>query len=94
MAAATFYSEKSANQRNSLVLMLIIVLILGALGGAIGYALTGTEAGAIGAILIAFAIGAITSIGSYFYGDKLVLAASSAKAVERGAGAPAVRRHP
>lgn len=81
MAAATFYSEKSANVRNSVFLVLILLVILGALGGAIGYALTGTEAGAIGAILIAIAIGAITSLSSYFYGDKLVLAASSAKPV-------------
>ncbi len=81
MAVATFYSEKSANQRNSLFLMLIVVLILAALGASIGYALTGTRAGAIGAIVIAVVIGSITSIGSYFYGDKLVLAASSAKPV-------------
>jgi heat shock protein HtpX len=81
MAVATFYSEKSANQRNSLFLMLIVVLILAALGASIGYALTGTRAGAIGAIVIAVVIGSITSVGSYFYGDKLVLAASSAKPV-------------
>ncbi len=81
MAVATFYSEKSANQRNSVFLVLIVVLILAALGGSIGYALTGTRAGAIGAIVIAVVIGFITSIGSYYYGDKLVLAASSAKPV-------------
>jgi len=81
MATATFYSEKSANQRNSLFLVLVLVLILGVLGGAIGYALTGTQAGMVGAIGIAVFIGAITSLASYFYGDKLVLAASSAKAI-------------
>jgi len=81
MAAATFYSEKSANQRNSLFLMLIVIVILAALGGAIGYALTGTRAGAIGAIVLAVTIGSITSIGSYFSGDKIVLAASSAQPV-------------
>jgi len=76
MAAATFYSEKSANQRNSVFLVLILLVILGALGGAIGYALTGSRGGALAAILIALVIGTITSLGSYFYGDKLVLAAS------------------
>ena len=81
MAAATFYSEKSANVRNSVFLVLILLVILGALGGAIGYALTGSQAGAVGAILIAVLIGGITSVGSYLYGDKLVLAASSAKPV-------------
>ena len=81
MAAATFYSEKSANVRNSVFLVLILLVILGALGGAIGYALTGSQAGAVGAIVIAVVVGAITSVGSYLYGDKLVLAASSAKPV-------------
>jgi heat shock protein HtpX len=81
MAAATFYSEKSANVRNSVFLVLILLVILGALGGAIGYALTGSQAGAVGAILVAVVIGGITSVGSYLYGDKLVLAASSAKPV-------------
>jgi heat shock protein HtpX len=81
MAAATFYSEKSANVRNSVFLVLILLVILGALGGAIGFALTDSRAGAIGAIVVALVIGTLTSIGSYFYGDKLVLAASSAKPV-------------
>ena len=81
MATATFYSEKSANQRNSLFLVVILVLVLAVLGGAIGYALTGTQTGMIGAIVIAVVIGSITSLASYFYGDQLVLAASSAKPV-------------
>lgn len=81
MPATTFYSEKSANVRNSVFLVLILLVILGILGGAIGYALTGSRAGALGAILIAVVIGGITSVASYFYGDQLVLAASSAKAV-------------
>ncbi|MGH2513799.1 MAG: M48 family metallopeptidase, partial [Candidatus Limnocylindrales bacterium] len=81
MPATTFYSEKSANVRNSVFLVLILLVILGVLGGAIGYALTGSRAGALGAILIAVVIGGITSVASYFYGDQLVLAASSAKAV-------------
>jgi heat shock protein HtpX len=81
MAEATFYSEKSANVRNSVFLVLILLVILGALGGAIGYALTGSQDGAIAAILIAVLIGTLTSLGSYFYGDQLVLAASAAKPV-------------
>jgi heat shock protein HtpX len=80
-ASTTFYSEKSANVRNSAFLVVVLLVILGVFGGAIGYALTGSRAGAAGAIVIAVVIGSITSVASYFYGDKLVLAASSAKPV-------------
>ncbi len=81
MASTTFYSEKSANLRNSVFLVVIVMFVLGVLGAAIGYALTGSRTGAIGAIVIAVILGALSSIGSYFVGDKLVLAASSAKPV-------------
>jgi heat shock protein HtpX len=79
MASTTFYSEQSANRRNSVLLVVVVVLILGVLGGTIGYALTGSRAGAVGAVVVAVVIGSLTSLGSYFLGDKLVLAASSAK---------------
>ncbi|HEY7937205.1 MAG TPA: M48 family metallopeptidase [Candidatus Limnocylindrales bacterium] len=85
-ASATFYSEKSANVRNSVFLVLVLLVILGVLGGAIGYALTGSQAGALGAIVIAVIIGSLTSVASYFYGDKLVLAASSAKPITEEQG--------
>jgi heat shock protein HtpX len=81
MASATFYSEKAANRRNSAFLVVLVLLLLGVLGGAIGYALTGSQAGMVGAILVAVVIGGLSSIGSYLVGDKLVLAASSAKPV-------------
>jgi heat shock protein HtpX len=81
MASSTFYSEQAANRRNSVFLVLLVLLLLGVLGGAIGYALTGTRVGAIGAIVIAVLIGGLSSLGSFFLGDKLVLAASSAKPV-------------
>ncbi len=81
MASSTFYSEQAANRRNSVFLVLLVLLLLGVLGGAIGYALTGTRGGAIGAIVIAVLIGGLSSLGSFFLGDKLVLAASSAKPV-------------
>jgi heat shock protein HtpX len=81
MASTTFYSEQAANRRNSVLLVVLVVLILGVLGGTIGYALTGTRAGAIGAIVVAVVIGSLTSLGSFFLGDKLVLAASSAKPI-------------
>ena len=63
-------------------LVLILLVILGALGGAIGYALTGIAGRRCrGDPDRGRSIGTLTSLGSYFYGDKLVLAASAAKPV-------------
>ncbi|MBI2762860.1 MAG: M48 family metallopeptidase [Chloroflexi bacterium] len=82
MAAMTFYAQKAANRRNSFLLAVLVTLLLAALGFAIGYAIAGSSAGGIGATLIAVILGAVLSLGSYFGGDKLVLAASNAKRVE------------
>ena len=78
----TFYSQISANKRSSVFLAIIVGALLGVLGFAIGYALSGSATGGLIATLIAVAIAFFTSIGSYFVGDKLVLAASQAKEVD------------
>jgi heat shock protein HtpX len=78
----TFYSQISANKRSSVFLAIIVGALLGVLGFAIGYALSGSASGGLIATLIAIAIAFVTSIGSYFAGDKLVLAASQAKEVD------------
>jgi heat shock protein HtpX len=80
--AATFYAQKSANQRNSFVLALVVVFLLALLGFTIGYALTGDPVGAVGTTGVAVVVGFLVSVGSYFAGDKLVLAASGAKPVD------------
>jgi len=80
--AATFYAQQSANRRNSVILALAVVVLLGMLGFAIGYALTGDPVGAVGTTIVALVVGFLMSIGSYFAGDKLVLAASGAKPVD------------
>jgi len=82
MAEVTFYAQQAANRRNSVLLALAVVVLLGLLGFAIGYALTGDAVGAIGAVVVAVVIGFLAAIGSYFAGDKLVLAASGAKEVD------------
>ena len=75
----TFYSAIAANRRASWALMLAVTLLLVALGGTAGYAFGYGWAG------IPFAIGlaAILGASSYFGGDRLVLAASAAKEIER-----------
>jgi len=87
VAGSTFYDQIAANRRNSVLLALIVVLLLGALGFSIGYAITGDPVGAIGTTGLAVALGVVMSLGSYFAGDQLVLAASNAKPVDE-ASAP------
>jgi len=79
---ATFYDQIGANRRNSFLLALAVVLILGALGFSIGYALTGSAGGGLAATAFAVILGVVMSLGSYFAGDQLVLAASGAKEVD------------
>jgi len=83
--AGTFYDQMAANRRNSFLLALAVVVILGALGFSIGYALTGDPAGGLGATLFAIAIGLVMSLGSYFVGDQIVLTVSGAKEVDEAA---------
>ena len=80
--AATFYDQISANRRNSFLLALLVVLLLGALGFSIGYALTGSAGGALVTTGIAVIIGLVMALASYYAGDRLVLAVSGAKEVD------------
>jgi heat shock protein HtpX len=85
--AGTFYDQIAANRRNSFLLALAVVALLGALGFSIGYALTGELGGGIGTTLLAVAVGVVVSLGSYFAGDQLVLTVSGAKEIDE-ASAP------
>jgi heat shock protein HtpX len=85
VARSSFYDQISANRRNAFLLALLVVLILGALGFSVGYALTGEPAGALGTTGIAVVIGLLMALGSYFAGDQLVLATSGAKPVDEAA---------
>ncbi len=81
----TFHAQQAANRRNSLVLIGIVTLLLAALGFTIGYATTGYVEGAFGVTTFAIVLSMLLSVGSYFAGDKLVLAASGAKEVSQEA---------
>jgi heat shock protein HtpX len=76
---ATFYSQIAANRRASWALMLIVTLLLVALAGTAGYALGLEWYGIPFAIILA----AILGSSSYFGGDRLVLAASDAREIDR-----------
>jgi heat shock protein HtpX len=82
VAGKTFYQQKAANQRNSLLMAGFVVLVLALLGFSIGYALSGTAAGGVAVTLFAIALGTLSGIGTYFGGDKLVLTVSGARPVD------------
>jgi heat shock protein HtpX len=85
VAGSTFYDQIAANRRNSILLALLVVGILGALGFAVGFALTGDPAGAVGTTGLAVVVGLVMALGSYFAGDQLVLSASDAMPVDEAA---------
>ena len=78
---STFVAQQAANRRNSVLLILVVTLLLAALGFAIGYGTTGAVEGAFGVTTGAIILAMLLSVGSYFAGDKLVLASSGAKEV-------------
>jgi heat shock protein HtpX len=78
-SAPTFYTQIAANRRASWVLMLVVTLLLVALAGSVGYALGYEWLGIPFALVLATLLGS----GSYFAGDRLVLAASDAREIDR-----------
>jgi len=82
VAESSFYQQIAANRRNSFLMALLVVVLLGALGFSIGYVLFGTPAGGLATTLFAIMIGGISGIFTFFQGDKLVLAVSGARAVD------------
>jgi heat shock protein HtpX len=87
VATGSFYGQISANKRNSFLMAALVVVVLGVLGFAIGYAVVGDPAGGVGALILAIAFGSISGLASYFGGDKLVLTVSGARPVDE-ASAP------
>ena len=79
--STTFVAQQAANRRNSIILIGAVTLLLAALGFAIGYGTTGAVEGAFGVTTGAIVLAMLLSVGSYFAGDKLVLASSGAKEV-------------
>ena len=75
----TFYREIDRNRRRSWLLIGAVVLLLGLLGGAIGYA-TGFG---WGGVVIAVGVAMAMSVGSFFAGDALVMATSGAREIDR-----------
>jgi heat shock protein HtpX len=79
LAPTTFYREIDRNRRRSWLLVAVVIVVLGLLGGAIGYATGFGWGGVVFAVILATAL----SIGSWFAGDALVMATSGAREVDR-----------
>ena len=79
--ASTFYGQIGANKRNSVLLALAVVVLLGLLGLLIGWAVTGDPRAALPSLAIAVGVGLVASLVSYYMGDSLVLASSGAREV-------------
>jgi heat shock protein HtpX len=71
------YEQIASNKRKTILLIVVALVLLGAVGYVIGW-LSG--AGWIG-LGIAVVVAVFLQFGSYFYGDKLVLASTRAKEV-------------
>jgi len=71
------YEQIASNKRRSILLVVGALLLLGAVGYAIGLIY---RAGPVG-LVIALVIAGFMSIGSYRYGDKVVLASARAREV-------------
>ena len=85
--STTFAAQESANRRNSIVLVLVVMAVLAALGFTIGFGTSGAVEGGYVVTTGAIVLAMLLSVGSYFGGDKLVLATSGAKEVSQ-ASAP------
>jgi heat shock protein HtpX len=71
------HEQIAANKRRSVLLVIGAFLFLGIAGGLIGYVFGTGLAG----LVIALAVATVLSVGSYLYGDRLVLASSRAREV-------------
>ena len=79
--ATTFYGQIGANKRNSFLLALLVVVLLGILGLFIGWAVTGDPRAALPSTVIAIGVGVVASLVSYYMGDAIVLTTSGAREV-------------
>ena len=73
------YEQISANKRKTAILFVLAILLVGAVGYAVGVI---TDSGPVG-LVIALIVAVAMSLGSYFYGDRIVLASTRAQEVSK-----------
>ena len=77
----TFRDRIAANKRNSLFLIAIFLAFVAVFGYVIGYAWIGDPVRALFGLVLAFVVGTISGLVSYYAGGRIVLAASRAQEV-------------
>lgn len=75
------YNQIAANKRKTALLILIFIIIVLALGWILGE-LYGRGSG-IGGLFVAMVLSFILALGGYFHGDRIALAASGARPVQK-----------
>ena len=78
----TFRDRISANKRNSLLLILVFIAFVAVFGYVIGFAWVGDPTGALFGLALAFVVGTISGLVTYYGGARMVLAASQAREVK------------
>jgi len=81
MDGGTFRERIAVNRRNSVFLILLFLVFVAVFGYVIGYAWIGDPTGALFGLALAFVVGTISGVVTYYGGDRMVLAASRAKQV-------------
>src|ERR687889_2396430 len=77
----TFRERIAVNRRNSLLLIAAFLAFVAVFGYVIGWAWIGDPVGAIFGLVLAFIVGTVSGIVTYYGGDRLVLAASRAREI-------------
>jgi heat shock protein HtpX len=79
MQVGTFRDRIAANRRNSLLLISGFLGFVTVFGYVIGYAWLGDPTRALFGLVLAFVVGTVSGLVTYYGGDRIVLAASRAK---------------
>ena len=77
----TFRERIAVNRRNSLLLIAAFLAFVAVFGYVIGYAWIGDPTGALFGLRLAFVVGIVSGLATYYGGDRMVLAASRAKEI-------------
>jgi heat shock protein HtpX len=78
---ANFRERIAINRRNSLLLIAAFIAFVAVFGYVIGYAWIGDPAGALFGLVLAFVVGIVSGIATYYGGARMVLAASRAREI-------------
>jgi heat shock protein HtpX len=81
MEEGTFRDRIAANRRNSLLLIAGFLGFVTIFGYVIGYAWLGDPTRALFGLVLAFVVGTVSGLATYYGGDRIVLAASRAKEI-------------